>query len=159
MDDFYNPIDFSGIVGYPHDIPKDVIDNIPYYEDHGDGCTHIRAFMQCIEKWCDPPIYEDVLTMLFAWTFYGELVSDWFRNLSVKKFKTMRDLLFAFLYGFGRNQVSILNELVDDFMETWERKNLLDTKTTNSDIEVDSPPDLIEELNEVVQNIQFPQEE
>jgi hypothetical protein len=43
--------------------------------------------------------------------------------------------------------------LVDDFMETWGRKNLLATKTTNSDTEVDSPPDPIEELNEVVQNI------
>jgi hypothetical protein len=30
-----NPIDFSGIVGYPHDIPEDAIDNIPEFFDHG----------------------------------------------------------------------------------------------------------------------------
>jgi hypothetical protein len=29
MDGFWNPIDSSGIVGFPHDIPEDVIDNIP----------------------------------------------------------------------------------------------------------------------------------
>jgi hypothetical protein len=26
---FFDPIDFSGIVGYPHDISEDAIDNIP----------------------------------------------------------------------------------------------------------------------------------
>jgi hypothetical protein len=29
-----SPIDFSGIVGYPHDISEDVIDNIPDYDDY-----------------------------------------------------------------------------------------------------------------------------
>jgi hypothetical protein len=29
MDSFWNPIDFSGIVGYPHDISEDAIDNMP----------------------------------------------------------------------------------------------------------------------------------
>jgi hypothetical protein len=29
MDGFWNPIDFSGIVGFPHDISEDAIDNIP----------------------------------------------------------------------------------------------------------------------------------
>jgi hypothetical protein len=28
MGGFWNPIDFSGIVGYPHDISEDAIDNI-----------------------------------------------------------------------------------------------------------------------------------
>jgi hypothetical protein len=31
MGGFWNPIDFSGIVGYPHDISEDAIDNIPDY--------------------------------------------------------------------------------------------------------------------------------
>jgi hypothetical protein len=159
MDDSYSPIDFSGIVGYPHDISEDVIDNLPDYHDYGDGSAHIRAFTQCIDNWCDPPIYEDVIMRLFVMTLAGELAYDWFHDSNDKKFKTMRDLLFSFLYGFGRNRNSVYNELVDDFMETWERKNLLSTRTTNSDTEVDSPPDPIKEINEVVQNIQFPHEE
>ena len=61
MDWFYSPLDFSGIVGYPHDISKDVIDNVPDYNNHDDASTQITAFTQCIDEWCDPPIYEDVL--------------------------------------------------------------------------------------------------
>jgi hypothetical protein len=36
-----------------------------------------------------------------------------------------------------------------------EEKNLLAIKTTNSDIEVDSPPDPIEELKEIILNMQY----
>ena len=31
MGGFFDPIDFSGIVGYPHDISEDAIDNIPVF--------------------------------------------------------------------------------------------------------------------------------
>jgi hypothetical protein len=44
-------------------------------------------------------------------------------------------------------------------MEKWRRKNLLNIKTTNSDIEVDTPPDPIEELKEIIHNVQFSHEE
>jgi hypothetical protein len=37
----------------------------------------------------------------------------------------------------------------------WRRKNLLNIKTTNSDIEVDSPPDLNKDLKEIIINIQL----
>jgi hypothetical protein len=60
---------------------------------------------------------------------------------------------------FGRSQHEIHNELVDGFMETWKRKNLPNIKTISSDIEDGSPPDPIKEINEVVQNIQFPHKE
>ena len=43
MDDFFGPIDFSGIVGYPHDVSRDVLENTPDYCDHDDANTHIRA--------------------------------------------------------------------------------------------------------------------
>jgi hypothetical protein len=64
-----------------------------------------------------------------------------------------------FWKGFGHDRDEVYNELVDDFMETWKRKNLLDIKTISSDIEVDSPPDPIEELKEIIQNMQLSQEE
>jgi hypothetical protein len=71
MDGFFDPIDFSGIVGYPHDISEDAIDNIPDF-DHTHAGAHIWAFTKFIEKWCDPPIYEDVLMRLFVFTLVGE---------------------------------------------------------------------------------------
>jgi hypothetical protein len=67
-----DPIDFSGIVGFPHDIPEDAIDNIPDFFDHTHPGAHIWAFTKFIEKWCDPPIYEDVLMQLFVFTLCGE---------------------------------------------------------------------------------------
>jgi hypothetical protein len=159
MDGFYDPIDFSGIVGYPHDISKDVIDNVPDYNDHDDASTHIKAFTRCIDEWCDPPIYEDVLMQLFVMTLAGERANDWFHDSPDKTFKTMRDLLHAFLNLFGRSQHEIHDELVDDFMETWERKNLLAIKTISSNIEVDAPSNPIEEFKEIIQNVQLSQEE
>jgi hypothetical protein len=42
MDGYHDPIDFSGIVGYPHNISKDVIDNVPDYNNHDDASTHSR---------------------------------------------------------------------------------------------------------------------
>jgi hypothetical protein len=44
MDGFFYPIDFSGIVGYPHDISEDVIDNIPDFYDHDHAGAHIWDF-------------------------------------------------------------------------------------------------------------------
>jgi hypothetical protein len=44
MDSFYKPIDFSRIVGYPHDLPKIVIENLPDFRNYGDANAHIRAF-------------------------------------------------------------------------------------------------------------------
>jgi hypothetical protein len=44
-------------------------------------------------------------------------------------------------------------------MEKWKRKNLSNIKTTNSDTEVDIPPDPIEELNETIINMQLAHEE
>jgi hypothetical protein len=46
MDGFWNPIDSSGIVGFPHDIPEDVIDNIPEFFDHNHPGAHHRDFHQ-----------------------------------------------------------------------------------------------------------------
>jgi hypothetical protein len=70
-------------------------------------------------------------------------------------FKTIRDLLHAFLDRFGDDRDEIHNELVDDFVEKWKRKNLLAIETISSDIEVDTPPDPIEELKEKILNMQY----
>ena len=149
MGGFFDPIDFSGIVGYPHDIFEDAIDNIPDFFNHTHAGAHIWAFTKCIEKWCDPPIYEDVLMQLFVFTLVGERKMYWFHDSPDNTFKNIRDLLHAFLNLFGCNQQELHNELVDNFMETWRRKNLPNIKTISSDLEVDAPSDPIKELNEI----------
>jgi hypothetical protein len=97
-----------------------------------DASAHIRAFTQCFDEWCDPPIYEDVLMQLFVMTLVGESY-DWFHDSPDNTFKTIRDLLHAFLEMFGRDRDEVYNELVDDFMGKWRRKNLLNIETISSD--------------------------
>jgi hypothetical protein len=144
MDDFNAPIDFSGFVGYPHYESSEVFENIPDYGDRDDANTHIRAFTKCIDEWYNPPIYEEVLMKSFAVTLDVEKPFNWFHDSPDGRFKTIQGLLHSFLKRFGHDQSEVYDELVDDFMETWKRKNLLALKTINSDIEVDTPPDPIE---------------
>jgi hypothetical protein len=95
---------------------------------------------------------------LFSWTLLEGQGSacDWFLLHEDNSIKTIRDFLHDFLERFGDDQDEIYNELVDDFMEKWKRKNLPDIKTISSDIMIDSPPDPIEELKEIIMNMQFP---
>jgi hypothetical protein len=125
------------------------------YHNFDDGSAHIKAFTQCIDEWCDPPIYEDVLMQLFVMTLCEDLAYDWFHDSDDKEFKTIRDLLFSFLERFGDDRDEIYNELVDTFMDKWKRKNLPDIKTISSDLKIDHPPGPIEELTEMIQNVQF----
>jgi hypothetical protein len=121
----------------------------------------ISAFWNLIDDWDDTPIHEDVLMQLFSWT----LLEDRRKCLRLvsyhndKSIKTIRDFLHDFLERFGDDQDEIYSELVDDFMEKWKRKNLSNIKTTSSDIEVDIPPNPIEEFNETITNMQFAHEE
>jgi hypothetical protein len=67
MDGFWNPIDSSGIVGFPHDIPEDVIDNIPEFFDHNHpGADIVELSPSLLSEWCDPPIHEDVLMQIIC---------------------------------------------------------------------------------------------
>jgi hypothetical protein len=83
-----------------------------------------------------------------------ESAFDWFLIHKDKSIKTIRDFLHDFLERFGDDQDEIYSELIDDFMGKWKRKNLSDIETISSDIEVDIPPDPIEELKEIVHNMQ-----
>jgi hypothetical protein len=95
---------------------------------------------------------------LFVFTLVNERAMYWFHDSPDNTFKTIQDLLHAFLKLFGRSQQEVHDELVDNFMETWRRKNLPNIETISSNIEVDAPSDPIEELNKTVQNIQPSQE-
>jgi hypothetical protein len=62
------PFDFSEIIGYPNDIPEDVLDNVLKFQYGDDACAHVKAFGQLIDDWDDSPICEDALMQLFSWT-------------------------------------------------------------------------------------------
>jgi hypothetical protein len=161
MSEITRPFDFSEIVGYPNDIPEDVVDNVLEFHEGGDACAHIKAFWKLIDDWDDTPIHEDALMRLFSWTLlegHGS-ACDWFLIRNDKSIKTIRDFLHDFLERFGDDQDEIYSELIDDFMGKWKRKNLSNIKTISSDIEVDDPPDPIKELKEIIQNMQFAHEE
>jgi hypothetical protein len=87
---------FHKLVGYPHDISEDVIENLPDFHNYDDASAHIRAFGQCIDEWCDPPIYEDVLMKLFVMTLCEEDAYYWFHDSDDNKFKTIQDLCMHF---------------------------------------------------------------
>jgi hypothetical protein len=119
MDTFLKPIDFSGMVGYPHDISEDVIENMYDFHNYDDVSAHIRAFGRCIDEWLDPPIYEDVLMKLFYWTLCEGYACDWFLDYEDNTFNTIHGLLHAFLERFG-----------DDQDETYKSFNTQDNITT-----------------------------
>jgi hypothetical protein len=160
MDDLTRPFDFSEIVGYPNDIPENVVDTVLKFHEGGDACAHIKAFWKLIDDWDDTPIHEDALMRLFSWTLlegHGS-ACDWFLIHKDKSIKTIRGFLHDFLERFGDDQDEMYSELIDDFMGKWKRKNLSNIETISSDIEVDAPSDPIKEINEIVQNMQPSQE-
>jgi hypothetical protein len=157
------PFDFSEIVGYPNYIPVNVLDNVFGFGFHegGDACGHIKAFWNLIDDWDNTPIHEDALMCMFSWTLLEDQGSacDWFLMHDDKSIKNIRDFLHDFLERFGDDQDEIYSELVDEFMGKWKRKNLSNIETISSDIEVDIPPDPIEELKETIINMQFAHDE
>jgi hypothetical protein len=113
MEDFYNPIDFSGIVGYPHDISDDVIENLSDFHDYGDACAHVKAFGQCIDDCYDPRIYEDVLMKLISWTLVDGYACDWFHGSNDNEFKTIQDLCMPFWRYLGMIRMKLtMNRLI-----------------------------------------------
>ena len=101
MDDFYNPIDFSKIIGYPHELPEATIENSLAFRNGDNVNSHIKVFWQCINKWCDAHIHEYVLMKLFAMPLEGEYAYDWFHDSEDYKFKTIQGLIHGFSKRWG----------------------------------------------------------
>ena len=80
LDKFYDPIDFSRIIVYPHELLEIAIENLLDFRNYGDANAHIKAFGQCISEWCDPHVHGDVLMKLFVLTLVEEDVCDWFHD-------------------------------------------------------------------------------
>jgi hypothetical protein len=137
--DFYNPIDFSKIIDCPCEFPEAIVENLPDFHNNDDAYSHIKAFGWCINEGCDPHTHEGVLMKLFSLTLVEGDAYDWFHDSDDNEFKTIQDLMHAFLERFGDDQVETYNELVDTIMEKWKGKEPLDVKTISLDIKMDAP--------------------
>jgi hypothetical protein len=62
--------------------------------------SHIKAFWQCINKWCDAHIHDDVLMKFFVLSL-EEDAYDWFHDSDDYKFKTIQGLIHAFSKRWG----------------------------------------------------------
>jgi hypothetical protein len=108
---FFDPIDFSGIVGYPHDISEDAIDNVPEWH-HGHASYHIVIFTEFIKKWCDPPVYEDVLMQILVFTLVRDPEMFWFKESLDKSIKyTARSNPCWLLEILGREALTDIQSL------------------------------------------------
>ena len=71
MCDLFKPLDFTAIVGYPHQIPDKAIEKVPSF--HGNDAitamSHLLFFAQCYAKWCYKVNFEDVKMRLFCLIF------------------------------------------------------------------------------------------
>ena len=61
----------------------------------------------------------------------------------------------VFLERRGDDRIDTYTELVDAFMEKWKEKDLPDIGTINSNTKIDTSPDSIEELKDIIQTMQF----
>jgi hypothetical protein len=89
---------------------------------------------------------------LFVLTRVEEDAYDWFHDSDDCEFKTIQNLMHAFLERWGDDQVETYIELVDAFMEKWKEKKLPDIKAGSSDIKMDAP---IEKVVEDAETVEF----
>ena len=84
MGDLFKPLDFTAIVGYPHQIPDKSIKKVPSF--HGNDVitakSHLLFFAQCYANRCHNVNFEDVKMRLFALSLEAD-VFEWSSNLAV----------------------------------------------------------------------------
>jgi hypothetical protein len=135
MDDYFSPLDFSAINGYPHALPEKATEKLPSFQGNNaiSAKAHIKAFSLCINKWCSGATHnhEDVKMKLFALSF-EEDAYDWFSGLDDNKYATIKDLIEAFTERWGdkkehRHLLAALHSIKKNENETMEEfnKNLM----------------------------------
>jgi len=106
VDDLFLPLDFSAIVGYPHDLPEKAIDKLPIFRGNNvvSARSHVRAFGTLLSRWARQP-HEDMKMKLFALSLEGDAF-DWFCDLLDNSYKTLKDLHEGFLEKWGERKES-----------------------------------------------------
>jgi hypothetical protein len=131
MSNLQKPFDFSQIVGYPNDIPDDVLDNVLNFQYGNDACAHVKAFGQLIDDWDDSPICEDALMRLFSWTL---LVDD----SPPDSIEELKNIILNMQYAHTK-QYEAMNE---QFMIMEDQLEILEANFTETYIEYPDPHEL-----------------
>jgi hypothetical protein len=127
MDDYFSPLDFSTINGYPHALPEKAIEKLPSFQGNNvvTAKSHIKLFSLCINKWCSGAAHnhQDIKMKLFALSL--EEASDWFSSLDDNKYSTIKDLIDGFMERWGdkkehRHLLAALHSIKKNENETME---------------------------------------
>ena len=129
MDDYFSPLDFSAINGYPQAIPEKPLDKLSYFQGNNaiSAKIHIRAFTHCVHKWCGNVSNEYVKMKLFVLSLEEDAL-DWFSDFVDNKFKIIKELIGAFIEKWGdkkehRHLLAALNTIKKNENETMEEFN------------------------------------
>jgi hypothetical protein len=131
MDDYFSPLDFSAINGYPHALPEKAIEKLPSFQGNNvvSAKSHLKSFSSCINKWCSGATHnhQDVKMKLFALSL-EEDAFDWFSRLDDNKYATIKDLIEAFTERWGdkkehRHLLAALHSIKKNENETMEEFN------------------------------------
>ena len=102
MANLFKPLDFSAIVGYPHQIHDKSIEKVPsFYGNYSiTAKSHLFSFTQCYNKWWHNVNYEDVKMMLFTLSLEADAF-EWFTNLDDNGIKTFTQFENTFEFKMG----------------------------------------------------------
>jgi hypothetical protein len=131
MDDYFRPLDFSAINGYPHVILEKTIEKLPYFQGNNaiTAKAHNKAFSLCINKWCSGATHnhQDIKMKFFALSL-EEYASNWFSSLDDNKYATIKDLIARFMERWGdkkkhRHLLATLHSIKKNENENMEEFN------------------------------------
>ena len=92
MGTLFKPLDYSVVIGQPHNIPDKAIEKIPSF--HGNDVvtakSHLLGFTQCYNKWCHNMNLEDIKMRLFTLSLKVDAF-EWFTSLDDNGIKTFKD--------------------------------------------------------------------
>ena len=102
MGTLLKPLDYSVVIGQPHNIPDKAIEKVPSF--HGNdaitGKSHLLAFTQSYNKWSHNVNHEDVKMRLFTLSFEVNAF-EWFTSLDDYGIKTFKEFEIAFNQRWG----------------------------------------------------------
>jgi hypothetical protein len=141
MDNFFSPIVFREMTGYPHDIPEKEIEKLPTFQGNNavTAKKHIKSFQLCIRKWCNgnAHIHTNVKMRLFS--------------------LSLEEDFFYWFVGQYDNKFNTLNELVNAFIERWgdkkEHRHLLEKLHTIKKKENETMEDFNKKFDDLINSL------
>ena len=97
MGTLFKPLDYSAVIGKPHNIPDKSIEKVPSF--HGNDVitakSHLLSFTQCYNKWCHNVNHDDVKMRLFALSLEADAFK-WVTSFDFNDMKTFKEFGTAF---------------------------------------------------------------